>query len=56
MSDKIDAVDLILNFLQEHEKKLDELVNNFDVLIEERAHARAREILRDALDAMEDDL
>ena len=60
MSDRIDAVDLILNVLREHEKKLDELVsragilvNEFEALIEERGHERAREILRGALEDFE---
>jgi hypothetical protein len=54
---KIDALELVINILREHEKKLDELVSRagilveeFEALIEEKAREYAREMIGNALE------
>ena len=45
LTEKIDVLDLIINVLKEHEKKLDELIGKLEILIDREGEASERNIL-----------
>jgi len=44
-TEKVDVLDLIINILQEHEQKLDELVTRLEALVPEPKKDPEREII-----------